>query len=302
MGGAGVLGEAPGEAWAREDELEAFVVGRGPDEAAGREHVDVVAVEVDQAGDDAEIVGRLPGTEAMAGDPQALGGVVVEVAVPAGGDGEIDAEALADLAQPARLDVALVEGAGQIDPGRGVDKRGAEARRDEERGIDRRRRHAEGYRLIEDREPKAVAAELGEFGDRGDRLLEHPRLRSRGKLPPCRRLKLLPRLPRRRQVVEEERLLEILGIADRGQADPTGDELLHRRQRHRDVDRAGLVVDRRRKRRRRRERERERVVGRDRRCCHDKHEKHDKHDERGEAQPCGDVTVQVRVSGRGAGQ
>ena len=299
MGGTGVLGETPGEARAREDELEALVVGRGPDEAAGREHVDVVAVEVDQAGDDAEIVGRLPGTEAMAGDPQALGGVVVEVAVPAGGDGEIDAETLADLAQPARLDVALVEGAGQIDPGRGVDKRGAEARRDEERGIDRRRRHAEGYRLIEDREPKAVAAELGEFGDRGDRLLEHPRLRSRGKLPPCRRLELLPRLPRRRQVVEEERLLEILGITDRGQTDPPGDERLHRRQRHRDVDPASFVVDRRRKRKRKRERRWERLVGGERRRCHDKHDKHDEH---GEEQQCGDVTVQVRISGRGGRQ
>jgi len=95
--------------------------------------------------------------------------------------------------------------------------------------------------------------------------------------------------------------LEILGIADRSQADPTGHERIHRRQRHRDVDPASVVVDRRRKRRREREWERERrrrqkrerLVSGERRRCHQEH---------GEKQKGSDVMVQAGISGLWARQ
>ena len=135
------LGDPPRQARPGEDQLETLVVGRRPHEPAGGEHVDVVAVEVDHAGDDAEVLVRLPGAEAMSGDAEGLGGVVVEVGVPPGRHGQIDAELRADLAHPPGLDVTLVELAREIDAGRRVDERAAEAGREEEvpRVLGRRR-------------------------------------------------------------------------------------------------------------------------------------------------------------------
>ena len=235
--------DPPREPRPRKDELEPAVVGGRPEQAAGGQDVDVVAVEIDDTRDDAKILRRLVGTEAVARDPQGLRRVVDEVAVPAWGHGEIDAERVADLPHPAGLEPRIVELPGEPRvhrPTHLVDERAAEAGCEQERRIDGRCRQADREARVECGEPEAVRAEPRELRGCEDHLLKRTRLRARRQLPAGRRLELLPGLAGRREIVGEERLGEILRVAERGQthiakrrqADPLEHALLHGRQGH----------------------------------------------------------------------
>ena len=151
--GAFGFGHSPGQTRTWENQFKTLVVGGRPDESAGRQHVDVVAIQVDEPSHDPQIVAGLPRSKSMAGDAEGLRRVIFKIAVPARSYRQIHTEAIPKFSHPPCLNVPLEEFVWQIHARGLIHQHAAEAGCDQQWRLHGGGGEAQRDRIFQPRQP-----------------------------------------------------------------------------------------------------------------------------------------------------